>query len=216
MSDLYVDKFLNNKHCYKIKAEYSRIFCDVEKFKDESKEVMAKIGMGPIYTKTSKGENLLSLDDDYREMVLKKYYDAHHNKMDNLVNKILNKNKKCYIIDLHSFSEHQVKETLNIKDCPDICIGVDDNFKDSKLNDLVVTFLTNHGYNVKINYPYSGSFVPNIAYENKNKNVKTIMIEVNRKLYMNYDYSIKEKEFDRLKETTDFLLEEIIKYVNKQ
>ena len=47
------------------------------------------------------------------------------------------------------------------------------------------------GYSVELNYPYSGTMVPT-QYHKSNKSIYSIMIEVNRKLYMandsvNYD-----------------------------
>jgi N-formylglutamate amidohydrolase len=40
------------------------------------------------------------------------------------------------------------------------------------------------GYSVKINTPFSGSIVP-LGFYKKEKKVISVMIEVNRKLYMN-------------------------------
>ena len=49
LSDYLTDKLIPNK-CHKLIFKYSRLFCDVEKFKDDSKEIMSKKGMGVIYT----------------------------------------------------------------------------------------------------------------------------------------------------------------------
>lgn len=48
--DYLTDKLIPNK-CHKLVFKYSRLFCDIEKFKDDSKEIMSKKGMGVIYTK---------------------------------------------------------------------------------------------------------------------------------------------------------------------
>lgn len=214
LCDLYTDKFLNNKKCYEVRVKFSRLFCDVEKFKDESKEKMAKFGMGAIYTRNSNGNKLINADDMYKEKVLSKYYDSHHNKMDNLITKILKKKKECYIIDLHSFSDYQAQKMFNVLDYPDICIGIDDEFADPILNNIILSFLNKCGYDIKINYPYSGSFVPNIAYQNKYKNVKSVMIEINKRLYINNDFTINKQKFVALKSDLNVLLDNIIKYVN--
>ncbi len=41
LSDYLTDKLIPS-NCYKLVFKYSRLFCDVEKFKDDSKEIMAK------------------------------------------------------------------------------------------------------------------------------------------------------------------------------
>ena len=57
---------------------------------------MSKVGMGVVYTKDSDGNPLINIDENYRESVITEYYDKHHHKMDNLISKILSKNKMCY------------------------------------------------------------------------------------------------------------------------
>jgi len=48
--DYLTDKLIPNK-CHKLVFKYSRLFCDIEKFKDDSKEIMSKKRMGVIYTR---------------------------------------------------------------------------------------------------------------------------------------------------------------------
>lgn len=48
--DYLTDKLILNK-CHKLVFKYSRLFCDIEKFKDDSKEIMSKKRMGVIYTR---------------------------------------------------------------------------------------------------------------------------------------------------------------------
>ena len=52
ITDLYTDELFENKRHRFIKAKYSKIYCDVEKFKDDSKEFMSRYGQGVIYTHT--------------------------------------------------------------------------------------------------------------------------------------------------------------------
>lgn len=40
LSDYLTDKLLPNK-CHRLIFKYSRLFCDVEKFKDDAKEIMS-------------------------------------------------------------------------------------------------------------------------------------------------------------------------------
>ena len=215
LCDLYTDKFINNKNCYIVKFKYSRMFCDVEKFKDDSKEIMSKIGMGVIYTKDSNGNKIINVDSEYKNKIINTYYDKYHSKMDTLITRILKKEENCYIIDLHSFSDLQAKKTLNLTNCPDICIGIDDDFKDDIINKKIIDFFKENGYSVQINYPYEGSFVPNIVYKNKFNNVKSIMIEINKRIYLNKDYTIKEKQFNQLKDNINKIINIIIETITK-
>jgi N-formylglutamate amidohydrolase len=55
-----------------------------------------------------------------------------------------------------------------------------------------------------IDEPYSGSLVP-MKYYQKNRQVKSIMLEVNRKLYMGKNYT-RGPQFDKTKEMiTEYL-----------
>ena len=52
MSDVGVDELFKGIKAYKIQSKYSRLYCDVEKFKDDNLEIMSKYGQGVIYTHT--------------------------------------------------------------------------------------------------------------------------------------------------------------------
>ena len=46
MSDFKVDKLFENIDAEKVKCKYSRLYCDVERFKDDELEEMSKYGQG--------------------------------------------------------------------------------------------------------------------------------------------------------------------------
>ncbi len=52
MSDVGVDELFKGIKAYRIHPKYSRLYCDVEKFKDDNLEVMSKYGQGVVYTHT--------------------------------------------------------------------------------------------------------------------------------------------------------------------
>jgi N-formylglutamate amidohydrolase len=56
----------------------------------------------------------------------------------------------------------------------------------------------NHNLTVKINSPYSGTIIP-LKYYQKDKRVKSIMIEINRNLYMD-NGQVNETKVQRLNE----------------
>lgn len=51
------------------------------------------------------------------------------------------------------------------------------------------------GYDIGINTPYSGSLVP-IEYYEKNYNVKSVMIEINKRLYLKFNNVVKNNNSD--------------------
>ncbi len=52
LTDWHTEDLYNSKTCESIVFEYSRIFCDPERFSDDSKEPIAKVGMGVLHEKT--------------------------------------------------------------------------------------------------------------------------------------------------------------------
>ena len=195
MSDYLIDAFITSKFNNVVKFNYSRLFCDVERYKDDSNELMSKYGMGVVYTNDSNNRKIINIDNLYKNYIIKNYYDKHHKKLDDLVIKILEKYNECFIIDLHSYSDSFVGKVLNKFNNPDICIGIDNSFYSKELTELTIKHFKDYGYSVDINYPYSGTIVPNVIYKNKDKRVKSIMIEINKRIYLdnkeNYDKLMK-------------------------
>lgn len=182
LSDYLTDKLIPSK-CHKIIFKYSRIFCDVEKFRDDSKEGMAKKGMGVIYTNDC-DTKIASFDSKYKSIVLKSYYDKYHAKLDKVVTNIIKKYNKCVIIDLHSFSSLMVEKLFGTINTPDICIGVDEFYSSEELINLTVNHFKEYGYSVFINNPYSGTMIPNKYFNKKEKRLTSIMIEINKRVYL--------------------------------
>ena len=179
MSDYKIDEFIPKDYPNIVKFNYSRMFCDVERYLDDSKEEMSKYGMGAIYIKDSNGDKFIKLDKEYRQFVIDNYYKKHHNNLDLMVEKLLNKYNDCFIIDLHSFSDEFVNKMFNKNNNPDICIGINKSNYDIDLLEKTINHFSSYGYSVMINYPYSGSII-----SNKYPDVKSIMIEVNKRVYL--------------------------------
>ena len=81
ITDLYTDELFNANQYTKVKAKYSRIFCDVERFAKDFKEPMAKLGMGKIYSKNLQGETFIKTDKKYKKEVFKNYYKPYHKEL---------------------------------------------------------------------------------------------------------------------------------------
>lgn len=176
ISDYKVDEFIPKGFPNVVKFNYSRMFCDVEKYLNDNLEEMSKYGMGALYTKDSNGLEFVKIKD--KENIISNYYKKHHDNLDNMVEKILSIYDDAFIIDLHSFSDEFVSKVLNKYNCPDVCIGINNNYD---LNILINTInhFTSYGYSIMINYPYSGSII-----SNKYPKVKSMMIEINKRLYL--------------------------------
>lgn len=179
MCDYRVDELLEDKE-NAIIFPYSRLYCDVERFRDES-ETMNQYGMGYIYTKTSTGDEMFKPSLEHKEKI-NKIYDEHHKKLDEKVSEILNVHGSCIIIDLHSYSSELVYRLFQYENLPDICIGVEPLYYSEELTEHLVNYFKKHGYSVKLNYPYQGSIIPNKFY-GKEENIVSIMIEINKRIY---------------------------------
>lgn len=199
VSDYLIDRFIPSNFNNIIKFKFSRLFCDVERFPNDKLEVMSKYGMGVIYSKTSKGKTFIKYDKQYKSYVLKNYYFKHHKKIENMISKIIKKHGECTIIDLHSFSDEFVKKILKLENNPDICIGFDEKFKDIELIEKTIKHFQKYKYTVRTNYPYSGSFIPDKYFRKKDLKIKSIMIEINKRIYLDNNCKINNQKFINLK-----------------
>jgi len=184
IADIYTDRIFNIGTDMLV-CPTSRLIVDVERFLDDSQEIMAERGLGAIYSNYYDGTLLRrKLNDEDRKELIQKYYIPHHEKLEAVVREKVEQYGECLIIDGHSFSDKPFKLDLDQNpDRPDICIGTDDVHTPSGLRDRVIDGFTAKGYDVKENSPYSGTIVPLSMYGDKR--VSSIMIEINKKLYMN-------------------------------
>lgn len=215
LTDLYTDDLFANKDCNIIRADISRIVCDMERFKDDAIEQMSNLGMGVIYTKTSKGKKLIELDSEYRSKMLEKYYDSYHKRFEELTSSILNRYGRCIIIDGHSFSVELPKRLGKpYENSPDICIGFEDEFCDSDILNLLKEHFEKNGLSVAFNYPYAGSIVPNNYYDQKDSRVKSLMIEINKSIYLD-DNNQKNDNYSRIKIIIQKAIKKVLTYEKK-
>lgn len=184
LTDWYTDELFDLAFT-KLIAPFSRVFCDVERFANDSLEIMSKYGMGMCYTHLDNGELMREVTPELRAKIKSAYYDPHHQLLEDWTTDALNEFGKVLIIDCHSFTEIPFKRDLNQETPrPDFCIGTSEYHTPERLVAASVEFLSEKGYSTSINKPYSGSMIPMKFYQ-KEENVMGIMIEVNRKLYVN-------------------------------
>lgn len=200
LTDSFVDQLFDSIHFpNKIIFPISRLVCDVERFRDNDQEEMYKCGMGVIYTKTSDGKVFKKIDEQHVKEILNEYYDKHHKEFGIRVDEALNKYNSCLIIDAHSFPNLPLPHENNKEvPRPDFCLGVDEYHTPSEIVALVKDKVEKEGYTVKINNPYRGTILP-LKHYGKNDKVKSIMIEVNKSIYMNENNEIDKEKFIKVK-----------------
>lgn len=204
MTDWRTDELFSYSSMETIIFPYSRLFCDVERF--ARNESMEQYGHGICYTKDSFGNQLRSISISERMEILENYYWPHHRKLLKACNHALTLFDQVVIVDCHSFSDEPLPHEIDKTERPDFCIGVDEYHTPDQLIDIVGGKLATYGYSVKINSPFSGTIVP-IDHYRKTHQLKSIMIEVNRKLYMN-----SEEDFLRTKSVIKEILDAINSY----
>ena len=183
MTDRYTDElfdFAENR----IVFPFSRLICDVERFRDRTQETMTEKGMWICYERTSGKTPLKDITPEHTSYVLESCYDPHHKQFTDAATGIRDTAGSVMIIDCHSFSSRSLPyEDDRDPDRPDICIGTDGFHTPPSVITALRNAFTEMGYSVKLNSPYSGCIVP-MDFWIKDPSVKSVMIEVNRSTYM--------------------------------
>lgn len=165
----------------------SRLVCDVERFPRDDDEPMARKGMGFAYTRLSDGAPLRELTPEQKDRIFREYYVPHHRALSAMVAERLRERGECRIVDAHSFSPVPLPhEDAQDPDRPDFCIGTDPFHTPEALWETARDTLAGAGCTVKRNTPFSGAIVPLESF-GRDARVRSVMIEVNRRLYMRPD-----------------------------
>jgi len=202
-ADLYTDELFSSLFDTfdGVKNRYSRLLFDPERFGDDNQEEMhLKFKLGWFY------ENAILEKKPLRTTVnkekIRKYFDEHHRLLNEKTKQKLELFDECTIIDCHSFSNRGYWFYEDIE-LPDICIGFEKNHVDEELVEIIKNEFKE--YNVSVNKPYAGSLVPT-NYWGKDFRVKSVMIEINKKLYLESDNITKNHNFFSIKEKIDNML----------
>jgi N-formylglutamate deformylase len=179
-----------------VRSDVSRLVVDVERFDDDALEIMASRGMGVLYNRTSDGRPLRRpLTDSERNELLAVWYRPHHNRLTQVVRDAMDSGKRVVIVDAHSFPAKPLPYELDQRtDRPYICIGTDAFHTPETLLTAMHLELRDLGYSVAVNAPFSGALVP-MAFYQKDPRVHSIMLEVNRSLYMNEETGERRADF---------------------
>jgi len=213
MTDAFTDELFTFPKVDTVIFPISRLLVDVERFPDDDKEPMAKVGMGMIYTSTACGKKLRRtlLPDERRNLQIK-YYEPHHKLLLEKVKSEIDKTGKALIVDCHSFPSYPLPcDNDQSIPRPDFCIGTDSFHTPEALIRVTEQVIKKMSFSVGINQPYSGALVPMVFYK-QDKRVISIMIEIKRSLYMDELNGMKTSGFDQSKELIQSILEAISKF----
>ena len=188
----------------------SRLVVDPERFCDDSKEPMNSVGMGVIYTRGTLRQKLREAPSPLaRQRLLDQFYHPHHRKLEEIVDQALEEHDRCLIIDGHSFHSTALPYELNAEAArPDFCLGTDDFHTAEKLVGRVESELQRLGYSTARNEPFSGTIVP-LKHYREDQRVQSLMIEINRKLYVKVDYSVDRASLQKVVVVLDSVREKL-------
>jgi N-formylglutamate deformylase len=201
MTDAYTDELfpLTPVEAGRVTFPVSRLICDVERFPSDEDEPMAACGMGVIYTRTSMGTVLrVAPDAAERQSLLDRWYWPHHFKLERMVNDVAARSGVCLIVDCHSFPSVALPyEPDQAPHRADICIGTDAFHTPLLIREAMIVAAEEEGYSVSVDAPFAGALVPLASYRN-DRRILSVMIEVNRHLYMDEHSGQKNKDFGQV------------------
>ena len=206
LTDWYTDELFDHEFATRVVFEWSRLVCDVERYRNDGDEPMTKFGHGVVYLNGATGNKIRDYDKNLSDVTKVLLYDAHHSKLNKITGTSLALFNEVVLVDCHSFSDAPLVHEDDTAERPDFCIGTNG---DLPFTDDLIKVIESNGYSVKLNYPFSGAMVPSL-YTNE-KSLKCVMIEVNRKLYLDDKYN-KNNNFDTIKNLITKLLDVVNDY----
>lgn len=178
----------------------SRLVVDPERFEADEEESMAARGMGVVYERTSGGAQLRGVvDAAAREELLDRYYRPHHARLTSAVDAALAAHGRCLVVDAHSFPSVPLPyESDQRPDRPDLCVGTDAFHTPGALAEAVVEAGRALGWSVAVDRPFAGALVPAARYR-RDARVSAVMIEINRRLYLDEETGAPSQAFDEVR-----------------
>lgn len=210
MTDAFTDELFGLPETTMVRFAISRLLVDVERFPNDADEPMSKYGMGMIYTRTANGRKLRrNLQAYEKKNLVSQYYEPHHKRLAAAVEEELKKFGNALMIDCHSFPSQPLPFEMNPSTPrPDFCIGTDSFHTPRLLTQKIDRCIKEMGFTTGKNWPYAGSLVP-LAYYRKDRRVVSIMLEVNRSLYMDELTGLKSSRFGQIRKQIQSILKVI-------
>lgn len=184
MTDWYTEELFAVDGVKAIVAPVSRLLVVTERFDDDEAESMSGVGMGAVYTRTSKGEALKKVTSSIRSELMTRCYYPYHKTLEAAVDNVLSNFGKAIIIDCHSFSSIPLPHEPDQRyPRPDICIGTNHYHTPLWLSESIRASAQKNGYSVAFDTPFAVTIVP-LKHYCKTRGVYSVMIEINRSIYM--------------------------------
>lgn len=219
LSDLFVDELYDKAPTYGatlLKATFPRGFVDPNRHENEmdnqvlsapwphdiheSKNVTA--GRAVIWRRTYNGAEIYKqpLSVEEAEKRIEQFYQPYLNALGNIIAGLHKRHGKVWHINCHSMPSTGSKLSPDTgEERPDFVLGDRHGTTcGAHLMDIVHETLTNMGYTVAVNDPYQGAELVR-RFSAPDKNIHSLQIEVNRRLYMHEEKLIKKQSFDQLK-----------------
>ena len=195
-TDWFTDELFWHYSSESLVPKISRFVVDCERLPDEI-EPMFKKGYGICNTRSFDGIPMVVKD----KKSLMNIYNQHHQKLNFLTRKMLPYMGKVFVVDCHSFGDEQKLTDV------DVCLGFNDDFNNFQLLEEIKTYLESCNLQVGINTPYSNAIVPSDFYSDER--VKSIMIEVNKRTYLDVEDTkvSKSENFIYMKEILNSVLD---------
>ena len=154
----------------------SRLVIDPERFPDE-REVMNSVGMGAVYTRTSRGNLLRQEPFTGTNILIDTYFTPYSDAFTELVTSRLDALGRVTIIDVHSYRTLQHPNSINHdQERPEICIGTDSFHTPENLIQSAQEACTAVG-RTELNQPYAGTYIP-LKFYGVDPRVQSIMMEI--------------------------------------
>ena len=174
----------------------SRLVLDPERYLDDAIEPLSSRGRGVVYTHTADGRPLRGPAPSWdRAALVETYYRPHHGRLTAAVQAALDYWGQCLLVDCHSFPSQPLPCDLDQSPArPDICLGTDPTHTPPWLLDMASSRFAGAGLSVTVDWPYAGVLVPE-KHAGTAPTVFALMVEINRRLYLNEAIGTKRREF---------------------
>jgi N-formylglutamate amidohydrolase len=213
LTDWHTNEIFQLAGAFRAEAAVSRLVVDVERFREDGREPMAAAGMGSVYTRASDGQLLAIPDEGTKETLLRAHYDPHHAVLNEWVRLMLGKAGMAIIVDCHSFPSIPLScDQDKSMPRPDFCVGTDGFHTPRVLAEECLEGFRHARYTVEENRPYSGSMVPSL-FRHRDRRVGSIMIEINRALYMDESTTDRNDRFDEVCAVTRDVLKTVAQWL---
>lgn len=185
-TDWEVEKIFDIPKSTRIVANFSRVFCDVDvdfpmHWEISAVDPTSYVKKGIEYTRNVDGKQMKV--DDHIQYIHENYYKPYYKEFTEMVDeKLMKISGDVHIINCHTFPDEGWEKRRD-ENSPDICLSTDKFHTPEYLLRKIKNFFESEGLEVLVNSPFSGTKVPDKFFE-RNLKVKSIRIEINRKLYM--------------------------------